>query len=244
VLTPTAGLLILLSFDREGLMICPHCNTAIVFEPQESDIFQEPGSDEYGNRSETGACIACGGLIIALSSGRIDVRRMYGGQEYQVLDPAQREVLFPRHSARVVQPEVPGVYQEDFLEACAVLPVSPKASAALSRRALQHVIQDHFNIRRGSLAQQIDEFIARADVPSYLGEAVDAVRNIGNFAAHPLKDTNTGELAAVEPGEAEWLIEVLESLFDFAFVQPSRLAERRQKLNEKLAALGKPPMKG
>lgn len=43
----------------------------------------------------------------------------------------------------------------------------------------------------------------------------------------------------VEDGEAEWLIEVILALFDFTFVQPKRLEFRREKLNEKLKALGK-----
>lgn len=41
------------------------------------------------------------------------------------------------------------------------------------------------------------------------------MRNIGNFAAHPLKDTSTGEILPVEAGEAEWNLETLEALFDF-----------------------------
>jgi hypothetical protein len=121
--------------------------------------------------------------------------------------------------------------------------LSPKASAALSRRILQNIIREDFNIERRDLAKEIDSFIALPGIPSYLADAVDAVRNIGNFAAHPLKDTNTGEVVDVEPGEAEWLIEVLDALFDFKFVQPRRLAERKQKLNEKLKGLGKPEMK-
>jgi Domain of unknown function (DUF4145) len=108
---------------------------------------------------------------------------------------------------------------------------------------LQSVLRDEFKIKHASLAQEIEEFIQRKDVPSYLTEAVDAVRNIGNFAAHPLKDTNTGEMVEVEPGEAEWLLEVNESLFDFAFVQPKRLEERKKNLNAKLSAMGKPAMK-
>lgn len=94
-----------------------------------------------------------------------------------------------------------------------------------------------------SLASEIEEFIQRADVPSYLSGAVDAVRSIDNFAAHPSKDKNTGEIANVEPGEAHWLLEVIDALFDFAFVQPKRLEERRNKLNVKLQSMGKPPMK-
>ena len=76
-----------------------------------------------------------------------------------------------------------------------------------------------------------------------MSSAIDAVRNIGNFAAHPIKDTNTGEIVEVEPGEAEWLLDVLEGLFDFYFVQPAELRRKREALNEKLEAAGKPPMK-
>jgi hypothetical protein len=36
-------------------------------------------------------------------------------------------------------------------------------------------------------------------------ESIDAVRNIGNFAAHPQKSTATGEILEVEFGESEWL---------------------------------------
>ena len=80
-------------------------------------------------------------------------------------------------------------------------------------------------------------------LPSHLAGAIDAIRNLGNFAAHPLKDTNTGEIVDVEPGEAEWLLDVLEQLFDFYFVQPEVLGRKRDELNEKLEAAGKPPMK-
>jgi hypothetical protein len=72
---------------------------------------------------------------------------------------------------------------------------------------------------------------------------VDAVRNVGNFAAHPLKETQTGAILDVEPGEAEWLLDVLEGLFDFAFVQPAKAREARERLNEKLQTAGKPAMK-
>ncbi len=109
---------------------------------------------------------------------------------------------------------------------------------------MQNVLREKFGIERSSLAQEIDNFIQLNGVPSYLTDAIDAIRNIGNFAAHPLKDTHSGEIVDVEPGEAEWLLEVLEALFDFAFVQPKRLEERKKKLNKKLNGIGKPQMKG
>ena len=80
-------------------------------------------------------------------------------------------------------------------------------------------------------------------LPSYLGESIDAVRNIGNFAAHPTKSQRSGEILDVEPGEAEWNLEVLESLFDFYFVQPTILRAKRAALDAKLGEAGKPSMK-
>jgi hypothetical protein len=106
------------------------------------------------------------------------------------------------------------------------------------------MLREQMQIKAASLAQEIEEFIHKSGVPSHLADAVDAVRQIGNFAAHPLKNSNTGELVEVEPGEAEWLLDVLEAMFDFAFVQPERLKRRKERLNEKLQAMGKPGMKG
>jgi hypothetical protein len=95
--------------------------------------------------------------------------------------------------------------------------------------------------KKRDLLDQIIEVIP--NLPSHLAEAVDAVRNIGNFAAHPIKSTNTGEIVDVEPGEAEWNLEVLEGLFDFYFVQPAILKKKRDALNVKLTEAKKPPMK-
>jgi hypothetical protein len=47
----------------------------------------------------------------------------------------------------------------------------------------------------------------------------------------------------VEPGEAEWNLDVLEALFDFYFVQPELLKKKRAALDAKLAEAGKPKMK-
>ena len=80
-------------------------------------------------------------------------------------------------------------------------------------------------------------------LPSYLAEAIDAVRVTGNFAAHPIKSRSTGEIVDVEPGEADANLDVLEGLFDFYYVAPARQKARRDALNSKLGDAGKPPLK-
>jgi hypothetical protein len=47
----------------------------------------------------------------------------------------------------------------------------------------------------------------------------------------------------VEPGEAEWLLELLDVFLDHVFVEPARTAARKARLNAKLGTVGKHPMK-
>jgi hypothetical protein len=136
---------------------------------------------------------------------------------------------------------VPPEFVKPYREARLVLTDSENASAALSRRCLQHLLRDRGSVKPQDLSREIEEAIPK--LPTHLAGAYDAVRNLGNFAAHPLKRTNTGEVLDVEPGEAEWLLEVLEQFFDFYFVQPARLQARRAALDKKFAEAGKPPMK-
>lgn len=104
---------------------------------------------------------------------------------------------------------------------------------------VEHV--EHYTVFPGDLSKEIDE--AMQTLPSYLAESIDAIRHIGNFAAHPNKSTSTGQIVDVEIGEAEWALDVLEDLFDFYYVQPAITQRKKDAMNEKLKDLGKPPLK-
>ncbi|MFY3382816.1 DUF4145 domain-containing protein [Paracidovorax sp. MALMAid1276] len=152
-------------------------------------------------------------------------------------------MVFPRHSVRpLAAPEVPDELAKDYNEAGLVLADSPKASAALSRRCLQALLRVQ-GFEQRDLVNAIEAVLKSGALPSWLAESLDAVRIIGNFAAHPVKNTNTGEIVEVEEREGEWNLDVLEGLFDFYYVQPARDAVRRAALNAKLAAVGKPLLK-
>jgi hypothetical protein len=138
---------------------------------------------------------------------------------------------------------IPSAYVKEFQDAVEVLPVSLKASAALSRRLLQRLLEEKSNIKKGDLINEIQQVLDSRQLPSHIAEILDAVRNIGNFSTHPLKSQRTGEIVEVEPGEADWNLEVLEALFDFYFVQPAYSKQRKDSLNKKLKELGKPDMK-
>jgi hypothetical protein len=105
------------------------------------------------------------------------------------------------------------------------------------------VLRDKGGFTQKDLAPQIEAAIGSGKLPPHLNEAIDAVRNVGNFAAHPMKSQVTGTIAEVEPGEAEWLIETVDGIFNFYLVQPALLKAKRDVLNKKLAEVGKPPLK-
>lgn len=154
-------------------------------------------------------------------------------------------ILFPERKGKtyVVPAEVPANYAADFNEAAELLEISPKASAALSRRLLQNILHNELGIKKRSLDLEIEAFITESKAPSYLTNAVDQIRVAGNFAAHPIKYQDVDRIVEVEPGEAEWALEVLSALLDFVFVQPALLDRRRNEVNAKLASAGKPLLK-
>lgn len=150
--------------------------------------------------------------------------------------------VYPSAKVRPVPEEVVDPYKQDFIEACKVLQDSPKASAALSRRCLQAILKDKAGTKSKELYDQIEEVINSGKLPSHIAEDLHAVRQVGNFAAHTMKSTVTGAILDVEPGEAEWNLDVLELLFDFYFVQPAISAKRKAELNKKLKEAGKPEL--
>jgi hypothetical protein len=133
-------------------------------------------------------------------------------------------------------PEVPSAVAGDYVDACNVEPVSKKAAAALARRCLQNLFHDQ-GISKANLEKEIEE--AMLGLPSNLADDIDAIRHVGNFAAHPTKSTSTGEIVEVEPEEAEYLLDTLYDLFDHYYVKPAKSAAKRAALQAKLTAAGK-----
>jgi Domain of unknown function (DUF4145) len=222
-------------------MKCPHCIVEI--NPNFTEIYL--GNDVEGHYAlYTMTCpnINCKRMIIELKQG--DEKSNPHRGTYGVQNFTEEILVRPLRANRPPVPiEVDKIFADDYNEACLVLPFSSKASAALSRRSLQNVLRDKAGVKKGDLSNEIQEIIDSGKLPSHLIESIDAIRNIGNFAAHPNKSKLTGEIVEVEYGEAEWLLDVLEALFDFYFVQPKIIQSKRQILNQKLAEMGKPPMK-
>jgi len=226
-------------------MKCPHCLVEFHAKVEWLNL----GKDKEGNWAiEKYPCPNpdCGKFIVYLVQGDVVYSQpASGGKYFSHIHPINKRFLVnPKGSNRApVPPEVPLDFTEDYTEACLVLPDSPKASAALSRRCLQHILREKAGVKPSNLADEIQEVLDKNLLPSYIADIVDAVRNVGNFAAHPTKSKQTGEIIDVEDGEAELNLDVIEALFDFYFVNPALIAKKKAAINQKLQDAGKPPMK-
>ena len=121
-----------------------------------------------------------------------------------------RVLVNPTSSAKQYPDYIPKAIRDDYEEAYSIVNLSPKASATLSRRCLQGMIRDFWNIKKSKLADAINEL--QNKVTSSQWKAIDSVRKIGNIGAHMESDINT--IVEVDSGEAEKLLKLIELLID------------------------------
>lgn len=174
-------------------------------------------------------CPSCRGEIIFLNVHAAD----------DPGEPLAQYLSHPSFSRRkIISDRVPEALKEEYGEACQVLPISPKASAALSRRILQAMLEER-GYESDVLAQQIEAAMNESSpdkvLPISIRPKIDAIRHVGNFAAHPMADTTTSEIINIEYEEAEWCLEIIEDLFDHYYnTNYEQEVERIALLNEKL----------
>jgi hypothetical protein len=206
------------------------------------------GSDIEGRYEiRSRKCPSCQKLVFHLTQYTLEVKAVNEGGRMvkkEIRTDIGERLIRPKIANRPpCPPEVPRKFATDYSEACNVLDDSAKASAALSRRCLQNIIHDQLVIKKRDLNLEIQEVIDNKIFPSDILESIDAIRNIGNFAAHPIKSSSSGEIVEVEPNEADWNLDVLEMMFDYLFVRPALIQKKRDALNAKLKDAGKPDMK-
>lgn len=218
---------------------CPFCN-----RPQTLTDGQACGSSHYiplkeHKYGEVGLSVwafACANP--ACREVSVDVALTNGEGKYDNYRPKsaiQQLKLRPESFAKP-QPEfIPKALRDDYLQACRIRDLSPRASATLARRCLQGLIRHFCGISKSRL---IDEITALRDavesgkaprgVTIESIDAIDHVRKIGNIGAHMERDVDL--LIDIDAGEAQALIELIEMLFDEWYVEQHNRVERLKKI--------------
>ncbi|WP_425540000.1 DUF4145 domain-containing protein [Microaceticoccus formicicus] len=110
-----------------------------------------------------------------------------------------KSFFYPSSKAKNYPDYVPQAIREDYEEAHKIINLSPKASATLSRRCIQGMIRNVFNVNKRTLAEEINSI--KDQVDNKLWSGIDAIRKVGNIGAHMEKNIN--EIIPIEPSEAE-----------------------------------------
>ena len=211
---------------------CPHCSVTVFLESN----FTGLASDVDGNwLVYYSICPNCRRLVIELHRARHhNVTRV----------PNLLVTLeYPKSIQRnLPPPEVPEEFTKDYFEAALIIRDSPKASAALSRRLLQHLLREKAGANQRNLFDAIQYVVDEGNLPSHIAASLHTLREFGNFAAHPNKSTNTAEVIEVEHGEAEWCLDVIDALYDHYFVGPAKTQRARGAINDKRKESGLQPI--
>lgn len=124
-------------------------------------------------------------------------------------------MIRPQSLARKFPEYIPLSIRNDYEEAYAIVNLSPKASATLSRRCLQGMIRDFFQISKSNLYEEIDAIKDKISTEQW--DVLNGIRRIGNIGAHMEKDINL--IVDIEPDEAKKLIKLIELLIQQWYIE-------------------------
>jgi len=165
---------------------------------------------------------------------------MYRGEP--VTQTAAMWMVRPRGVQRQVNPDVPKRFRDDYLEAARILNDSPRMSAVLSRRVLADLLEEYAGLGNFSLTARIDKFIADTRHPIDLRRNLHYLREIGDFSAHTQRN-GVLEVVGIDPLEAEWTLDIIDRLFAYLIESPNADEQVRLRLDEKIKAAGRRPIK-
>lgn len=198
--------------------ICPHCGHAATIQDEDisvdNSILDIKNKDGY--RCLTSVFIVCPNpecRRFTLTAALKEVKSVFwpdgsGPPDYSDLPVLRQWDLIPESKAKSFPNYIPKPILDDYSEACLIRDLSPKASATLSRRCLQGIIRDFWQVKPGRLVDEIEQIKDKVDVDTW--KAIDGVRSVGNIGAHMEKDINV--IVDVEPNEAQLLVELIEIL--------------------------------
>ena len=177
---------------------CAGCGTPSQFNKFET----RPWRNEY---FAFFVCVFCAQLLVATWA--------------QTGDEESAVIIWPVQRGRASS-DIPDAVRPDLDEALRALNTGLwKSSLMAARGALQAAMRQQ-GAAGASLNDQIQDLAARHVVPPALADWAHEVRLAGNLAAHPAPGQ------AVAQAEAEEVLALAESIFDYLYVVPAAVRRR------------------
>jgi hypothetical protein len=161
-------------------------------------------------------------LTASLHSLEVAGNRSYTGKHVKTWS------LVPPSRARFFSVDIPQPILQDYQEACIAVEFSPKVASALSRRCLSEMLRDFWRVQPGRLGDEFRQIKGTADPLTW--EVIEAVRKNGMIGAR--MDSEGAEILDTEPGEAELLIGLIETLIQDWYVSREDRRKRLAKIKE------------
>lgn len=196
---------------------CPYCSMVMSISPftyvSQSPSFSFSNGEAY--KKENGETVDPSTLRIAFykcpNCGQISINALGIGTKVKDVNMQIRPISLAKH-----YPEyIPENIRKDYEEACAIVDLSPKASATLARRCLQGMIRDFFDVHKRNLYEEIDAI--KDKIPTDQWKVLDSLRRIGNIGAHMEKDINL--IVDIDPNEAQKLLKLIELLIKQWYIE-------------------------
>lgn len=182
---------------------------------------------------------ACEQLIVRVHEQRA-IGALVGGAPMVQTDTW---IVRPRfgEAKRKVDSVVPEPFRTDFLEAAALLEISPRSTAVLARSILADLLADYAGLKDFNFSKRVDQFRADETRPYDLRENMHHFREIGDFGAHTQK-SDQDVVLAVDRESAEWMLEFIDQAFAYFIVGPEKNRRIRSKWDANIDAAGRKPI--
>jgi hypothetical protein len=223
--------------------VCPHCERAVTITDQRfsTDAHTLYIENSDGRRTFRSVFIVCPNpdcKKLTLTAELYESERTPPpGSHEKYVKKLNSWALIPPSASKHFPEYVPAAIRADYHEACLIRDLSPKASATLSRRCLQGILRDFWEVKPGRLVDEIGQVKDRVD--SVTWEAIEAVRKLGNIGAHMEKDIDV--IVEVDPNEATLLIGLVETLIREWYVARAERAARMGAVIAAAASKKAPP---